>query len=454
MKASPSQVKTSLLLVLLAGYLLLGYPFMQLRVPPVGFGVPFGELMLLVVLLGISVPLVLARIGTVVALAPMLFLWFWGFTRLAIDAVPAGIWAFRDGTQLIESLFVIAGFALFADEPQITRLSRWVRNIIVLACLYGLLYMLENQITAISPTLPGGSGQAIPIFGTFATTATMLLWGSFYCMIQPARGPAERMRYSLVAAFLVSFTILVIQARTTYVQLGAMTALLLLVRPAALRSLFLALPVLAVLLLFISAFEIRISGRLSSEVSFDFLWNHVQAIFGVSEKAHGGVAEAASGVSLRLGWWLRLYRELTSDLATLLTGLGFGVPLTDFRDTLDVPTREPHNSVISTVARLGLVGGVCWIVVQFEFFRCGFRAYRECNRLGRHEEGQLVLLIVAFATLTLASCFGEDTMEKPYNAIPYYLLWGVALRIAYRLRQAPQAVGTERSGLLSARSVS
>jgi hypothetical protein len=453
MSARSAKLKTTVVLLLLGGYLVLGYPFMQLRIPPVGFGVPFGELLLAVVLVGVSLPVVAGRMGTIVSLVPMLILWFWGFTRLVIDAANEGPWAFRDGTQLIESLFIIVGFALFQSPQEIQRLSRWVRIIVITACLYGLLFLWGQPIMAISPTLPGGSDQAIPIFGTFATTGTMLLWGAFYFMIQPADRPLVRLRYGLIASFLVSFAVLVIQARTTYVQLLAMAGLLLLVRPAALRGLALSIPVLAFLLLLISVFEIRFAGRLSSEISFDFLWNHIMAIFGIAEKNHGGVAEAASGVSLRFGWWMRLYGELTSDPATLLSGLGFGVPLTDFRDTLGVMAREPHNSVISVVARLGLVGGAAWIWLQAELFRAGIRAYRECNVLGRFVEARLVLLIVAFAVLTLASCFGEDTMEKPYNAIPYYLLWGAALRVAYNLRQASNVVSAERYDMVPSRSV-
>jgi hypothetical protein len=161
-------------------------------------------------------------------------------------------------------------------------------------------------------------------------------------------------------------------------------------------------------------------------------------MFGVGTK--GSIGEAAGGVSLRFGWWLRLYDELTSDPVTLLSGLGFGVVLTDFRDTLGVVTREPHNSVISVIARLGLVGGVCWIWIQVELFLVGYIAYKMARRLGRHDQAQLVLTIMAFAVLTLAGCFGEDIMEKPYNAIPYYTLWGVVLRIAYRARQSREAV--------------
>ena len=436
--------RLSLLLLLLCGYLFFAYPFMQLRVPPSGVGVPFGELALGAILVSINLPLIVSRIGSVIFVPPVLFMWAWGFTRLILDAVKEGPWAFRDGTQLIETLFLVVSFAVIAGPSQIARFSRWLRYTLIASCLYGLFYIFAIPIMAMSPTLPGGSGQAIPIFGTFATTGTMLLWGAFYCMIQPARRPLARLRYAAIAGFLVSYAVLLIQARTIYVQLLSLSVLLFFVRPAALRAFGLSIPILFGVLLFISVFEFRISGRLGSEISFAFLWNHVQAIFGVAEKSAGGIAEAASGVSLRFGWWLRLYRELTSDSATLLTGLGYGVALTDFRDTLGTLAREPHNSMISIIARGGLVGGVCWFWMQIELFRTGFRTYRECKRLGRGDEGRLVVLIMGFAVLTLASCFGEDTMEKPYNAIPYYVLWGVVLRVAYCLREGVYQTATSR----------
>lgn len=437
MKAKPHSLTLTLTLVLVAGYLVSAYPFMQLRIPPTGFGVPLGELLLAFVLLTLNLPLVLARLGTVISLAPLLLLWAFGFTRLIIDTIREGQWALRDGTQLIETLYLIVGFALVATPLQVMRLSRWIVGILVAACSYGLLYGWSNELISISPTLPGGSDQAIPILGTFATTGTMLLLGAFYCMVQPARRTIDRIRYPMIAALLVCFAVLVIQMRTTYVQLAAMTTLLVIVRPAALGILALAVPVLAFLLLVIVAFDIRVSGRLSSEISFSFLWDHVQAIFGKAETetTHDGIADAASGVSLRLRWWLRLYGELTSDAATLLTGLGFGVPLTDFRDTLNIPTREPHNSIISVVSRLGLVGGGCWIWCQILLFKVGLQSYRKCIHAGRHSDARLLLVIIAFGVLTLAASLGEDIMEKPYNAIPYYFLWGAALRIAYNLRE-------------------
>jgi hypothetical protein len=447
---SVAKIKLGVLVFLMAGYLVFAYPFMQLRIPPTGLGVPFGELVLVAMLVTLNLPAVLSRIGTLVSLAPLLLWWGWGFTRLIVDAVREGAWAFRDGTQLIETLFLIVGFAVVATPKEISLLSRCVRRIIVVACAYGLLFVFANDLMAISPTLPGGSEQPIPIVGTFATTGTMLLLGAFLCMTQPGRTRQARLLSTLSAGFLVSYAVLVIQARTTYIQLLSLTALLLLVRPGALRRLGSAVPILCAFLMVVSALELRISGRLSSELSWTFLWDHVQSVFGIGTK--GSIGEAAGGVSLRFGWWLRLYDELTSDPVTLLSGLGFGVALTDFRDTLGVLAREPHNSVISVIARLGVVGGTCWIWIQVELFRVAYFAHKAARRLGWHEQAQLVLLIMAFAVLTLASCLGEDTMEKPYNAIPYYALWGVVLRIAYRARRSSAAVPSSWMTATAARS--
>jgi hypothetical protein len=423
---------------------------MQLRIPPTGLGVPLGELALVGFLFSINIVRVTARIGLVVTLVPLLLWWAWGMARLLVDASREGVWAFRDGTQLIETLYLVVGFAVISGTPQLARLSRWMRGIIFAASAYGLTFVFGDTLIAISPTLPGGSEQPIPTIGSYATTGTMLLLGAFYCMTRPNSASKWARHYSTLAAgLLVSYAVLVIQARTTYVQLLCLSILLLLVRPRALRHLASTFPVLCVLLLFVAAFEIRISGRLSSEISWSFLWEHVQSIFGIGSK--GSVADAAGGVSLRLGWWIRLYNELTADLATLISGLGFGIPLTDFRDTAGIMAREPHNSIISVIGRLGVVGGISWIWMQVELFRAGYGAYRACRRMKRQRDAEVVLLIMAFAVLTLASCFGEDTMEKPYNAIPYYALWGIVLRIAYNVRQTLPEELTVITGVMTAR---
>jgi hypothetical protein len=431
MSTAFERFKASAFLVILAGYLVGNYGFMQLRIPPVGFGLPLGELLLVVVLLTTDVPRVLLRMNATVFLLPFMVWWSWGLARFIFDTTNQGFWAFRDSTQLIESFFLIVGFTLAGQPRTIEQLNRWLRRIIIFSSLYGLLIVYEKEIVAISPTLPGASDQAIPIFAAFATTGTMLLWGASYCLIQPQRSRAMQMRYDLAAGFLVAFVLVVLQTRTGYLQLLALAGLMLVCRPRALSQLAVGIPLLFVLLIVITAFDLRVTGRLTSEISLSFFWDHILSSFGVGT---GDLAGAAQGVDMRFGWWTRIYDKLTADEVTLMTGLGYGIPLTNFSDTLGVVTREPHNSVISVAARLGLIGLFAWIWMQVELFRAGFRAYRDCRRTGRNDAANLILLLLAFAVITLSSCFGEDTMEKPYYAIPYYAFWGVALRMAYQLR--------------------
>jgi hypothetical protein len=274
----------------------------------------------------------------------------------------------------------------------------------------------------------------------------MLLWGAVFCMIKSYQGQTAQTRYALLAGVLVAYALVVLQARTTYLQLLAVAGLMLVCRPRALRPLFFAIPLLVALLIVITAFDLRISGRLTTDISLSFFWDHILSIFGIGE---GTFAAAAGGVDLRLGWWDRLYDQLTADEVTLITGLGYGIPLTDFSDTLGVVTREPHNSVISVAARLGLIGIAAWIWMQVELFRVGLRTYRDCLRTGGSEAATLILLCLAFAVLTVASCLGEDTMEKPYNAIPYYALWGFVLRIAYQRRTEGSADSVPYASSLS-----
>jgi hypothetical protein len=173
-------------------------------------------------------------------------------------------------------------------------------------------------------------------------------------MIQPHQSRKARIRYALAAGFLVAFALVVLQARTTYTQLLALVGLMLACRPRALRPLGFAIPLLFVILIVITAFDFRVSGRLTTEISLSFFWDHILSSFGIGE---GSLAAAAGGVDLRLGWWYRLYDRLTADEVTLIIGLGYGIPLTDFRDTLGVVTLEPHNSVVDLDAGGALPGG-------------------------------------------------------------------------------------------------
>jgi hypothetical protein len=422
---SLERFKASAFLVLVGAYLVLNYPFMQFVV---------GELFLVLVLLGTNVPRVLSRMGVIAPLLPFLLWWSWAVGHLMFDTVTEGYWALRDATHLLDSLFVIVGFTLAGNPQTVARLAYWLRPIVVTCILYALSIGYGYEIAEVAPTISGVAGRDIPIFGVYAIPSTVLLWGAIFCVIQPACNAMSRLRYVLLAAFLVAFALIVVQARTTYLQLLAVGMLLVMLRPRALSGLGVSVPLFFAALLVMSAFDLRVAGRLTSEFSLSFFWDHIQSVVGIYDEDHAVVASAAHGVSQRLGWWDRIYDQLTRDEVTLLTGLGYGIPLTDFSDAQGVVTREPHNSLISVTGRLGLIGVFAWLWMQVTLFRAGYRAYFDCLHAGRQQGADLIFVLMAFAVLTLVSCLGEDAMEKPYNAIPYYAFWGFVLRIGYEAR--------------------
>lgn len=432
-----AEIKLRVLLVLLGGYLLFNYPFMLLRIPPSGFGVPLGELFLVFALMTTDVPLVVTKLGKTIYLLPILIWWVFGLARVTVDFLSHGIWAFRDATQVIQSIYVIVAFSLVGRPANLARLMRWLPVVLTLACIYGLSYSLKLQIASLSPKLTGADGESVPLLGSYATTPIVMLWTAFYCLITPKSNELfSRIRIP-VAGFLISFTIIVMQTRTTYLELVGLSLLLLLFRPRAFAELVMALLILILAVAMLTAFDWHINGRLTDNFSFSFLIEHVEATIGIGANRATAVGAAAKGVGLRITWWKNIYDRLTADTATLLTGLGYGIPLTNFRDTFGDLVREPHNSYISVVARLGLLGMIAWIAVQIGFVRAWFHAYRGCQRVHWHQSETLLLMILAFAALVLIDAVGEDALEKSYEAIPYYCLWGVALRIAYAMQPHP-----------------
>jgi len=446
-----TNIRQYVLLGLLSGYLLLNYSFMQFRIPPQGFGIPLGEMFLLFVLMTIDVPLILRKIGTVAYLLPFLVWWGFGFGRMLIDSMDRGFWAFRDATPLIESLFIIVGFALAGNAAFFERLRRWLPLLLLVASIYALGYPIEKQIIEISPTIQGASAdQAVPIFGAYDTTAPLLLWTAVYLLCFGDPKSNGRVLRILGAGAAIAFAIVVVQARTIYVQIVGLSFIFLLFRRRALMNLSATIPLLVLAVAVIAAFDISVSGRLTDKISFSFFADHLTAIFGETSASDAAANAAAEGVGLRFGWWQHLYELLTSDAVNELTGLGYGIPLTDFYADSGTLVREPHNSYISVVSRLGVIGFCAWAWMNFEILKVWFGAYREAKRLRWRYGQNLLLQILSFGVLVLITALGEDALEKPYNAIPFYVFWGIALRIGYLLQVRRKTVEKTRSAQAAA----
>ena len=319
-------------------YLLLNWGFMQLRIPPVaGDGLPVGEIVLLLYLATINYRGVFRQLGQAVALAPLVLWWTFGIGRAMFDFSQHGTWALRDAAHVLESLFLLVGF-VFAGQPKsFDRFFDWLPKMLVVCVLYGMLYPLRDQLWSLSPTIMSGSGYPAPIFFSMANTPQLLIMAAFYLILFHS----NRLLANVVLVMIIGYTVAVFQARTLYLILFAIFAFLAFYRRSTVGNLGNLAVLSAFLLALITLVGLHFQGRLGATFSAEFLVAHFLAIFGICDPSFQGVCSAAEGVDQRLEWWTKIYNSMIGDPFSLLLGLGYGLPLTDFHSSTGPRSASP-----------------------------------------------------------------------------------------------------------------
>jgi hypothetical protein len=127
----------------------------------------------------------------------------------------------------------------------------------------------------------------------------------------------------------------------------------------------------------------------------------------------------AETVSWRTGWWRELWRMVHQSPEWTLFGPGYGYPIWDLHPEgiPDIKLRTPHNVFMFALSYTGWVGVVLFIALQIALGRLLWQVYRVT--------GQPFGLCL-WVMLVLKASF-ENFFEAPFNAIPFYLLVGLAL---------------------------
>lgn len=404
---------------------------MLIRIPPIsGGGVPIGELALIMYLLAIDHTKLLTLFGSIVLVYPFILWWIIGLTQALIGTYEHGMWALRDASHVIESLYIIVGFA-FADIPKnIVRLYNSLFKFFLLLVGYSFTYPFRDILQTYSPTIQAASDRVVPIALNYLTTPSLLLLTIAFFIITKRDAVYFSIPVYVYSFILLIYTVALFQARTIYLQLIFLGTFFFIYEKRVTEIWIVYLILILLVLAALPILNIEITGRLGQRASLDFLIRHFYSIFGNKSE---GVVGAAAGIGLRLTWWLNLYEQWTSDITSFLFGLGYGFPLVDFK-AYGVQIREPHNSLISLIARTGLVGAVSFVWMHVWLLKVWKSSYVYCLHI-KWNHGQYILLtIMVFFILIWVDSIGEDTFEKPFNAIPYYFLWGVVLRMARHLK--------------------
>ena len=408
-----------LLFLTLAAYLILNNGFSMLVIPP---GIPVGEAVMVLCLLWF----VLIKKRTfstwmhASVLSLIVLIWVYATAGVAFAFDIWGAFAFRSVTHAAELGFLLLGMSIGVVAQKRQAWFRFFNLVLIAGCVYALLYPLRETLVVLSPTVTALAGYATPVFFQFITAGLLVLTFAMRFLLQPVTSWRVNEIILLLGALAVVFVM--IQSRVNY---GILSLLLLMVAvfvPRNLKYAAATVGALALLLLLFFVSGIEFEGRIGTISGFDFIERHFRASFGITDSAD--MEGAASGVFQRFEWWQDIWHRLTADDSTFLLGLGQGVPLTWFYVGEEVIVREPHNSAMTTIGRYGLVGTSLFVVLYVLMFK----RLLQNVRLSRNTEAYAEYVTLFFFILSVLTIgMVEDALEKPYYAIPYYFVWGIAI---------------------------
>ena len=191
-------------------------------------------------------------------------------------------------------------------------------------------------------------------------------------------------------------------------------------------------------------------GAAGQPMTLPFVFHHLETLTAFSKDSKAEytgmshmLGSAAGGIGQRITWWSTSIREVFSRWQSTLFGLGYGIPLTSFRNNNGILTREVHNVFLSVFFRTGLIGFLLWVSIHLILLKYIYRNYKT---FAWQDSGRkLILWMMIFCLLVLIWGIGEDSLTKPYNSVPYYFFWGVALEIARRQHLSNKQVENEDS---------
>lgn len=421
-----------LALVALSGYILLNYGFANVALHIGGLPIVIGDALMLaalamVVLSGrISIMRELREPAVLALFALILF----SFIHLVADVPRFGFMAVRDASLYMEGLFLLLGLAWANSSCGPVLLMKWLFWAFFANLLYSLSFPWAESIQSRSPN--SGVFLVVPVFGFYLNSYLYLMTGALFylwCARYVVRCP-RWVLYLLTVAQL--FALAIHQARSMYLAIPLVFVILILVGEVRKAATIGIAAVLAFLVVASLAFlpGLHLEGRMGP-VTTQFLEDQLSSLALVRG------APGNASIEDREKWYPEVLRRVTSSTANLLVGEGFGKPLIDFRTPEGVQVRQPHNTSLSVLARLGLAGLVLWVLFHLCIVGRFLRTLRRRASLDKQSSSLVLWLFLFYVTCMFVTSV-QPLLEFSYGAIPLYFLTGFALGFMRRKSANPQ----------------
>lgn len=339
--------------------------------------------------------------------------------------IPAyGFYSVRDSSMIFESVILILGVAWAQNPKSVQFLNRWLFYILLINLVYSYTFNWAEKIQYASPKF--GVFHPVPLIGNYQQTALWSVAAAIYFIWigpQVVRWP----RWTLILLAAAQLGALgVLQVRAMYMAIGVIFVILLLFGETK-KSVIFATTIgwgagaLVALLLIVSALGIQIQGRMGP-VTFGFIGEQIQTVLNV-----GNANTRMSHEEDRADWYGQVWKRITSSPANMVVGEGYGQALINFVNEEGIPVRQPHNSSLTVLARLGFVGLAMWISFLGMVL---LRYIRYLRKRSAPEEIRATVLWLFICFILYVMTFSvQPTLEFSHGAMPFYFLIGLGFGI-------------------------
>jgi hypothetical protein len=412
----------------LTGFIILNYGFENLVLGRIG-GAPIliGEIMMLS---GLALAVWRWRDRVTLALfrdpamLSVVFLWMLAAIHLMANIPQFGLYALRDASVFIETIFLLAGFLWAQEADSIRLLNKWLLFVFVANLIYSCTLPIAETLQEHSPA--SGVFQTVSLFGQYQHNSLYVVSGSLFC-IWIARQVVSGKRWILATLACEQLCALVVlQTRSMYLGILIVILILFLIgERQKLSSLGATIAggvaAVAVCLIVVTVSNINIHGRVV-DLTADSIGEHAMSLFSVTSQN-----ERLGQDDDRLDWLKQVWIGTTSDAATLIFGQGFGKPLINY-EADGVVVRQPHNSTMGVFGRLGVVGVSVWILFHL-LVLARFTSFIRSTRGMKDDTRDFVIWLFTFYVLAMILSMVQPTIEFSHCAVPLYFMMGLALGV-------------------------
>lgn len=429
--------------VLLAGYILFDRAFAWVHVP----GTPLfvGEIVL--IMGGYALVTTRIRPGALIrqslSLSMLVVYVVWGLLVLLVGVGNYSIDALRDAT-----LWAYGGFAILMSVCLLVRpiewwLDRYERLVPIIILWMPLALVLDALFGSGPPLVPDSVVSIFSHWDPNVAIHSAIALGLIWAVPGDELLRKRRIPLSVIAVLTMLAAGFSSRAGLLAVSLGALVLIVGLSKGRA-RLIWLGAASLVAALSCAILFDIQIDlyterGR---SISAEQLADNVVSIVAPERSPR----ELSGTADWRTGLWNRVIADVTNERP--VTGFGFGPNIRERygEQDEDPPARNPHNSHVNIVARMGWVGGAIWGLMWTVWFAEMLRARKRFTRTGRERAAGLCLVLISAEVMFLVNAIFNEVAEGPHSAVVMWAIFGFGAFLALSRPRSPRRLQAIETG--------